>query len=246
MSPPPSGLAEPAATSPPARRERRVGVRCDDVPAGRAWAQALAAEGLQVQVQAIDDAAPPPSDALVLHISGALSEQLSRLRGLRQQAPHTPLLIALRGLRELDQVLSLEMGADDAVDTSASPPVVAARLRAQWRRALPPMAAEMPTELRFGELELRLLRRETRLAGREVPLTEGEFEVLWLLANHAGQTLSRRELLRRVRGLDDHPMDRSIDNRVYRIRAKLGDDALPAQRIRTVRNRGYMFCPTGW
>ena len=85
-----------------------------------------------------------------------------------------------------------------------------------------------------------------RLAGREVPLSEGEFEVLWLLATHAGQTLSRRELLRRVRGLDDHPMDRSIDNRVYRIRAKLGDEVQPAQRIRTVRNRGYVFCPTGW
>lgn len=247
MSLMPPRLSDPGAALPlPLRRMRQVGVRCDDVPAGRAWGQALEAEGLQVQVQAIDETSAPAADALVLHINGALSEQLARLRGLRQQAPHTPLLIALRGLRELDQVLSLEMGADDAVDTSASPPVVAARLRAQWRRTSPLPAAEVPSVLRFGELELRLLQRETRLAGREVPLSEGEFEVLWLLATHAGQTLSRRELLRRVRGLDDHPMDRSIDNRVYRIRAKLGDEVQPAQRIRTVRNRGYVFCPTGW
>jgi DNA-binding response OmpR family regulator len=70
--------------------------------------------------------------------------------------------------------------------------------------------------------------------------------VLWLLASHAGQALSRRELLRCVRGLDDHPLDRSIDNRVYRIRAKLGDDEGGMQRIRTVRNHGYVFCPSGW
>ena len=61
------------------------------------------------------------------------------------------------------------------------------------------------------------------LEDRELPLSEGEFEVLWLLASHAGRALSRREILQRVRGLDDHPTDRSIDSRVYRIRAKLGD-----------------------
>mgnify|MGYP003891888327 CR=1 FL=1 len=54
----------------------------------------------------------------------------------------------------------------------------------------------------------------------KVTVTEGEFAVLWLLASHAGNTLPRREILRHVRGLDDHPMDRSIDSRIYRIRAK--------------------------
>jgi two-component system, OmpR family, response regulator len=226
---------------------RVVGVRCDDVRAGHEWGHALAAEGLQTQVLAVDDRAPALADALVLHVSsGRLAEQLGRLRNLRAQSPQTPLLLAVHELRDLDQVLGLEMGADDAIDTGLAAPVVAARLRALWRRAAVQRDSEPARELRFGRLELLLLQRQVRLAGRVVPLTEGEFEVLWLLASHAGQALSRRELLRCVRGLDDHPMDRSIDSRVYRIRAKLGDDEGVMQRIRTVRNHGYVFCPVGW
>jgi two-component system, OmpR family, response regulator RstA len=84
------------------------------------------------------------------------------------------------------------------------------------------------------------------LRGERVPLTEGEFAVLWLLATHAGTTLPRGDILRRVRGLDDHPMDRSIDSRIYRIRHKLGDNGLPTPRIRTVRNLGYALTAAPW
>ena len=93
---------------------------------------------------------------------------------------------------------------------------------------------------------LALDSRLVTLAGRAVPLTEGEFEVLWLLASHAGKTLSRHDILKRVRGLDDHPTDRSIDSRVYRIRAKLGDRDRAAPRIRTVRHHGYLFSTADW
>jgi len=244
MPTPPATLA-PAATAPP-RTQRCVGVRCDELRAGQAWSQALAPEGLQLQVQALEDRAPGTADAWVLHVSGRLAEQLGRLRALRAAAPHTPLLVAVRELRDLDQVLALEMGADDVVDAAVPPPVVAARLRALWRRGALQLEAEPAQELRFGGLELRLLQRQARLAGRVVPLTEGEFEVLWLLASHAGRALSRRELLRSVRGLDDGLPNRSIDSRVYRIRAKLGDEVAATQRIRTVRNHGYVFCAAGW
>lgn len=234
------------ASVPAPVRERRVSVRCDEPDAGGAWARALAAEGLQVQVQPADDGATAPADALVLHVSGRLAEHLGRLRMLRGQSPQTPLMLAVRELRDLDQVLGLEMGADDAIDAALMAPVVAARLRALWRRGAPLLGTEPASQLRFGGLELQLLQRQATLDGQIVALTEGEFEVLWLLASHAGQALSRRELLKHVRGLDDHPMDRSVDCRVYRIRAKLGDMASGKQRIRTVRNHGYVFSPIGW
>lgn len=234
----------PPAAAPLATRV--VGVRCDDLRSGQEWARLLAAEGLQTPVQPIDDHVAGDADAVVLHISGRLAEQLGRLRSLRAQAPQTPLMLVVRELRDLDQVLGLEMGADDVLDTAVAAPVVAARLRALWRRGGGTRDVEPARELRFGRLELLALQRQVRLADRVVPLTEGEFEVLWLLAIHAGQALSRRELLRSVRGLDDHPLDRSIDSRVYRIRAKLGDDDGVMQRIRTVRNHGYVFCPVGW
>ena len=61
-----------------------------------------------------------------------------------------------------------------------------------------------------------------------------------------GRTLSRGELLHSLRGLDDGLPNRSIDSRIYRIRAKLGDELDATQRIRTVRHHGYVFCPVGW
>ena len=85
-----------------------------------------------------------------------------------------------------------------------------------------------------------------RLGGSDVPLTEGEFEVLWLLASQAGQPVSRADLLRRLRGLPYQRIDRSIDCRVYRIRGKLGDADGLSQHIRTVRNCGYLFVPSAW
>ena len=228
------------------RASRSVALRCDDLAAGQAFAHLLLAEGLAVQVRIADDAAPPLADAVVLHVSGQLTEQLARLRSLRAQSPALPLMVAVRGLRDLDQVLALEMGADDAIDAALAGAVVAARLRALWRRAALAQAGEPADHLCFGSLALLRLQRQARLAEQLVPLTEGEFEVLWLLASRAGQAVSRHEILRRVRGLEDHPMDRSIDSRVYRIRAKLGDAGPGGRRIRTVRNHGYAFSPQGW
>jgi DNA-binding response OmpR family regulator len=224
---------------------RCIALWSDDAAALPAWRETLRGEGLH----AVDlDATHAEPDAVVLRITHGLSEQLARLRDLRQQAPFAPLLVACGPLRDLDQVLALEMGADDVLDAHWGAAVVAARLRSLWRRAAKAQGAlaSSADALRFGTLLIRLREREVIHAGQRVPLTEGEFEVLWLLASHAGAALSRRDILRRVRGLDDQPLDRSIDSRVYRIRAKLADNDSTRQRIRTVRHRGYVFSPLGW
>lgn len=247
MTPQLISLASPS-TSGRATPEHAVLVWGDDAYARRSWAAALADEGVAVDTRAVDDLSLPlrQDDAWVLHISNGLSANLSRLRTIQAMPVAPPLMVAARGLREMDQVLALEMGADDVVDTSLGAPVVAARLRALWRRAHRQAASEEPNELCFGALRLSRHEREVRLGGAVVPLTEGEFAVLWLLAVHAGTTLPRREILRHVRGLDDHPMDRSIDSRIYRIRAKLGDNLAPTARIRTVRNLGYALTRSPW
>ena len=275
---PPTWAAH-AAEPPVAAALPRVWVLGVDAQAASAWSRSLAAEGLRVDALEVPppagDAAGAASSAagaagasgssaaeaqaqvnvqmqaLVLHAGGALAPQWALVRSLRARWPQLPLIIVAQSLRDLDQVLALEMGADDVIDAALAAPVVAARLRALWRRAAAPGAddgseREAPRELRFGALHVRRLEREVLLAGRPVPLTEGEFEVLWLLASHAGQALSRREILKRVRGLDDQPLDRSIDSRVYRIRAKLGDSQVSPPRIRTVRHQGYAFSPNGW
>jgi two-component system, OmpR family, response regulator RstA len=247
---PPPGAAAPSARPTAPLVLRCVGLWSDDPDALPGWRAALADEGLATALfdergAALDARCKP--DALVLRVTRSLSEHLARLRELRAQWPLIPVVVACRSQRELDHILALEMGADDVLDCECSAPVVAARLRALWRTAT--LAANaMPSvdELRFGSLLIQLRERRVTHQERVLALTEGEFEVLWLLASHPGSVLARRDILRQVRGLDDHLLDRSIDSRVYRIRAKLGDTGAAQSRIRTVRNRGYLFSPVGW
>jgi len=234
------------AAHPPARHVLGL---ADDTPAAGSWFAALAGEGLAVRCQPIDalqrlDAAP---DAWVLHLSRGLPPQLARLRELHAMSPQVPLLTVCAALRDLDHVLALEMGADDVVDAALPAPVVAARLRALWRRCgKAPSDAAQPEHLNFGALQLQRGEHRALLGLRPLALTDGEFDVLWQLALRAGHTVPRAELVRRLRGLDYQRDDRSIDCRVYRIRAKLGDTDPAARRIRTVRNSGYLFSPLPW
>ncbi|MFO1340077.1 MAG: response regulator transcription factor [Burkholderiaceae bacterium] len=222
----------------------------DDAALAGPWCQALAEEGLTVDFSAMpasDTAAAGavPPQAVVLFCAQRITEQLDTLRRLRQAHGNLPLLAVGRQLRELEQVLALEMGADDVIDAAVSAPVVAARLRALWRRASPgPQAAV--DRLVFGRLSLHLRERRVQLGHERIALTECEFEVLWLLALQAGRAVSRADLLDRLRGLPYQRIDRSIDSRVYRIRAKLRDRDGTAQHIRTVRNCGYLFSPANW
>jgi two-component system response regulator RstA len=229
-----------ASTAPPLHR---VCVLADDPDRARAWCQALSAEDLQVEAVDLDSIGAADAHALVLHCAHRLTDRLGLLRELRFADASRPLVVACVGPRELEQVLALEMGADDVIDAATSAPVVAARLRALWRRSTPAHHAA-PDHLNFGCLSLHLRERRVQLGRERVELTECEFEVLWLLATQAGRAVSRAELLERLRGLPYQRIDRSIDCRIYRIRAKLRDGA--AQRIRTVRNCGYLFSSARW
>lgn len=238
------GVPHEHATAPREALARCVQVLADDDAAAAAWCEALHAEGLLTQ-SGTDPADTPL--ALVLHVSRRLPDRLGLLRELRERHAGLPLFVVCHQLRDLDHVLALEMGADDVLDTATSAAVVAARLRALVRRRhLAAAATAGPDQLAFGALELRLRERRVSLRGTDIALTEGEFEVLWLLASQAGRAVSRTEMLRRLRGLPYQRIDRSIDCRIYRLRAKLGDSDGPAQRIRTVRNCGYLFSPAAW
>ncbi len=228
-----SALADP----PPAHR---VAVHCTDPGAADAWCEALRNEGIAVD----GDSADAFAQARVLYCTPRVAEHLSLLREWRARDALLPLVVVCPALRELDQVLALEMGADDAIDARTGAAVVAARLRALWRRTSGASTAAPPHQLNFGRLSLHLRERRVQLGAERIDLTECEFEVLWLLAQQAGRAVSRTELLERLRGLPYQRIDRSIDCRIYRLRAKLGDGA--AQRIRTVRNCGYLFSPARW
>jgi two-component system OmpR family response regulator/two-component system response regulator RstA len=147
---------------------------------------------------------------------------------------------------DFDRVLGLELGADEFIPKPIQPRVLLAHIRAMLRRA------GMRERRRGGVRHLssaprdRQRAREVRVGGKPVELTTSEFDVLWLLARHAGKVLSRNDILQQLRSLDYDGSDRSVDCRIYRLRRKLGDLASSTERIKTIRNVGYLFSPTNW
>jgi DNA-binding response OmpR family regulator len=84
------------------------------------------------------------------------------------------------------------------------------------------------------------------LDGENIQLTTQEFELLHMLARHAGTILSRDDIFHRLRGIDYDGLDRSIDGRISKLRRKLGDSATAPSRIKTVWGKGYLLVPDAW
>ena len=145
---------------------------------------------------------------------------------------------------ELDQVLGLDMGADDYISRKASLRLILARCQAIMRRAdrLENIHDNHSDErLEFGNLVIDNTMREAWLDREPIDLTSAEFDLLWLLSSHAGEVLTREEIFSQLRGIEYDGQDRSVDVRVSRIRPKVGDDPIHPRRIKTVRSKGYLF-----
>lgn len=98
----------------------------------------------------------------------------------------------------------------------------------------------------FGALIIDPVNRSVALSGEPVSLSTADFELLWELATHAGQIMDRDALLKNLRGVSYDGMDRSVDVAISRLRKKLQDNATEPYRIKTVRNKGYLFAPHAW
>lgn len=157
-----------------------------------------------------------------------------------------PILMLTARTEDLDQVLGLEMGADDYVAKPVRPRVLLARIRALLRRVreepdVAEVADGVESRLTFGNLVVDSSMREAWLDGDSIDLTSAEFDLLWLLTSSAGRVLTREEIFHQLRGIEYDGQDRSIDVRVSRIRPKVGDDPMNPKRIKTVRSKGYLF-----
>lgn len=154
---------------------------------------------------------------------------------------------------DMNHILSLEMGACDYILKTSPPAVLLARLRLHLRQhdnlsrraqSAPPLTPHKP--LCFGTLSVDPVNRVVLLSDKLVTLSTTDFDLLWELATHAGQVMDRDMLLKNLRGVSYDGMDRSIDVAVSRLRKKLMDSATEPYRIKTVRNRGYLFAPHAW
>ena len=161
---------------------------------------------------------------------------------------HGPILMMTARDQEMDEVLGLELGADDYVTKPVKPRVLLSRIKALLRRSNTPtdMAISSENQIQLGRFYIDAHSRTTKLHGQPVAISSNEFDVLWHLAQSAGQVVSRTELVQQSRGIDYDGFDRSIDIIVSRLRKKLGDDANNPYRIKTIWGKGYLLVPDTW
>lgn len=155
-----------------------------------------------------------------------------------------PILMLTACTEEADEILGLELGANDYVSKPVKPRVLLARVKALLRRDT--IEAPIATTLLFGQLKIVESTKAVFLNGESVSITSNEFEVLWLLASQAGKVINREELVTQLRGIEYDGLDRSIDIRISRLRKKLHDNTAQPFRIKTIWAKGYLFAADAW
>lgn len=157
-----------------------------------------------------------------------------------------PVLMLTAKSTDFDQVLGLEIGADDYVIKPVEPRVLLARIHALLRRGELPNQSQEKGELNHGGLYINRASRKVTLQDENVDLTSQEFDLLWLLASKAGEVQNRDYIYKAVIGREYDGLDRSVDVRISRLRKKLNDSTETPFRIKTIWGQGYLFVPDAW
>jgi two-component system, OmpR family, response regulator len=223
----------------------------DDDPQIRTLLQEYLAEnGLRVSVASTGKEmsqilADEPIDLIVLDLRLAGEDGMAITRSLRDESAIP--IVMLTGVRdEADRVMSLELGADDYLTKPFSPRELLARIRTVLRRtksAAPGSARNHEIRAyRFADFELNLrTRRLKQQGGRNIVLTNGEFNLLAALLAAPERILTRDQLLETSRVYDNEVYDRAIDIQVLRLRRKIEADPSQPNFIITERGVGYIF-----
>jgi two-component system OmpR family response regulator len=178
-----------------------------------------------------------PYDALIVDRMLPGIDGLTVIRTLRASSNTTPVLI-LSALGEVDdRVKGLKAGGDDYLVKPFAFSELLARLEALARRAK--TGVDVPsTVLKAADLEMDLLRREVRRAGKPIDLQPREFQLLEFLLRHVGQVVTRTMLLEGVWDYHFDPQTNVIDVHISRLRSKI-DKGFERPLLHTVRGAGY-------
>jgi two-component system, OmpR family, response regulator RstA len=176
---------------------------------------------------------------VVLDVMLPGKDGLTVCREVRRSYLGPILMLTARG-DDADEVLGLEVGADDYLAKPVRPPVLLARIRALLRR---PGAAQARKAERIsaGDVTIDASAREAHVRGVRVDLTSGELDLLYFFASRADEVLSRAVIYQELRGATYDDSDRSIDLMVSRLRFKLSTALDHRDVIKTVRGVGYVF-----
>ncbi len=182
-------------------------------------------------------------DLIVLDIMLPVMDGFEVCRIVRQEM-NIPILMLTARDDEIDRVIGLEMGADDYITKPFSMRELLARVKAHLRRTR--MLQQKPDSgeseiLYFDNLAIDVTRHEVLLNGEVINLKPKEYDLLYYLATHRGQVLSRDHILEKVWDWEYSGDSRTVDVHVRWLREKIEVDPQQPHRIVTVRGTGYRF-----
>jgi len=226
----------------------------DDIPLAESINEYLTYQGYQIKVvsngeQAISSLLTWQPALVLLDVMLPKKDGLTVCREVRPLYNGYILMFTARE-EEIDQIVGLEIGADDYLLKPVKPRLMLAKIKAFLRR-------EQTVDIRsknqlvnqsitFGQLTINLQKRSVILNELIIQLTDGEYDLLILLAKNAGEILSRNDIVEQIKGYHYDGIERGVDNHISQLRKKLGDNARNSFRIKTIRSKGYLFVASGW
>ncbi len=226
----------------------RILIIDDDTELCEMLTKYLQQEGFETEAihhgrRGLDLARAAEHDLIVLDVMLPAMNVFDILRELRTTSNIPVLLLTARG-EAVDRIVGLEIGADDYLPKPFNPRELLARIRAITRRnarETGESAARKRSSLTVGDLRLDPSSRTVLLKGKPVAVTAVEFSLLEVLLRAAGTIVSRDDLAAAVLGRKLSAFDRSIDVHISKLRKKLGTLPKQEERIKAIRNSGYMY-----
>jgi len=159
-------------------------------------------------------------------------------RAIRRKSD-TPIIMLTARVEESDELVGLELGADDYIPKPFSPRLVVARVRALLRRVASTVSP--PQVMRVSDLEIDLEAHSVKRADILLELTPTEFNLLAAMAAQPGRAFTRLQLLESSQGVAYEGYERTIDAHIKNLRAKIEQDSKNPRYIQTIFGVGYRF-----
>lgn len=180
-------------------------------------------------------------DLVILDLGLPSVDGMDVARVIRRESS-VPIIMLTARADESDKLDGLGVGADDYVTKPFSPRELVARVGAVLRRAGAAASASVTARsVKVQDIEIDAVDRQVSRNGNMFSLTSYQFDLLALLASHAGQVLSREQLIDMMHDDSETPFDRTIDAHIKNLRRILGDDPTHPRYLETVRGVGYRF-----
>ena len=216
----------------------------DDIELAQLIQEYLNANGFSLAIEsdgalAEDRILSETPDLVILDLMLPGKDGMSICKSIRDEYSNPIIMLTASG-ESVDHILGLELGADDYLSKPIEPRILLAHIRAVLRRAT---AIPSPSQnlVQVGNITMDFSSRKVTVLDTVIDLTGPEYELLSILVEHRGNTLTRDELLNLWRGIDYDGQNRIVDITISQIRSKLATDNVSDKHIKTVRNKGYLL-----